>query len=392
MRDEDGIERRLLASVSRAEGRRHLLDGSPADPATLARSRPPVAVFSPDRLALIKGPPAERRAHLDRFVAARWPSRADLRQRFGQALAQRNALVARLAAGHGAPGQLDVWDATLGRGRRRAGRRPRRGGRRAGRALRRGRGRPRAWRAGPSSSTRRARPDRRPRSAPAWPSAARPTCGSAGPPGARTSTSSRSAPAGRSLRRYGSQGQQRAALLALLFAERDVLLAARQVAPLLLLDDVMSELDPGRRERLVERLAGGGQALITAAAEDSLPAAAMASVVRMPLADQRGGSGVTRRRAPRPAATALRAALDQAAPKTPLAALQAAWAEVVGERIAAVASPVSERGGEVTVSCSDSVWAQELDLMQEQLLERLRERLGERAPQSLRFRVQDARK
>ncbi len=92
------------------------------------------------------------------------------------------------------------------------------------------------------------------------------------------------ATAGRSLRRYGSQGQQRTALLALLFAERQALLEARQVSPLLLLDDVMSELDPGRRERLVERLAAGGQALITAAAEDSLPAGAMASVVRMPLA------------------------------------------------------------------------------------------------------------
>jgi DNA replication and repair protein RecF len=89
--------------------------------------------------------------------------------------------------------------------------------------------------------------------------------------------------AGRSLRRYGSQGQQRAALLALLFAERDILLATRQVAPLLLLDDVMSELDPGRRERLVDRLGAGGQTLITAAAEDSLPSAAMASVVRMPI-------------------------------------------------------------------------------------------------------------
>lgn len=100
---------------------------------------------------------------------------------------------------------------------------------------------------------------------------------------------------------------------------------------------------------------------------------------------------MTRRRAPRPAANALRTALDRAAPKTPLAELQAAWAKVVGEQIAAVASPVSERGGEVTVSCSDSVWAQELDLMQGQLLERLRERLGERAPKSLRFRTQDAR-
>jgi predicted nucleic acid-binding Zn ribbon protein len=101
---------------------------------------------------------------------------------------------------------------------------------------------------------------------------------------------------------------------------------------------------------------------------------------------------MTRRRAPRPAAPALRAALERAAPKTPLAALQAAWAEVVGERIAAVAKPVSERGREVTVSCSDSVWAQELDLMQGQLLERLGDRLGERAPQSLRFRATDDQK
>jgi predicted nucleic acid-binding Zn ribbon protein len=100
---------------------------------------------------------------------------------------------------------------------------------------------------------------------------------------------------------------------------------------------------------------------------------------------------MTRRRAPRPAANALRAALDRAAPKTPLAALQAAWAETVGEQVAAVSSPVSERGGEVLVSCADSVWAQELDLMQDQLLQRLGDRLGEQAPRSLRFRAEDAR-
>ncbi|HEU4736408.1 MAG TPA: DUF721 domain-containing protein [Solirubrobacterales bacterium] len=98
---------------------------------------------------------------------------------------------------------------------------------------------------------------------------------------------------------------------------------------------------------------------------------------------------MSRRRAPRPAAEGLRSALEQAAPKTPLAALQSVWAELVGERIAAVARPVSERGGEVTVDCSDSVWAQELDLMQAQLLGRLEERLAGRAPQSLRFRVRD---
>lgn len=97
---------------------------------------------------------------------------------------------------------------------------------------------------------------------------------------------------------------------------------------------------------------------------------------------------MSRRRAPRPATAGLRAALERAAPKTPLAAVQSAWAEMVGDRIAAVARPVAERGGEVTVECSDSVWAQELDLMQEQLLERLRERLGEQAPRSLRFRAE----
>jgi DNA replication and repair protein RecF len=282
IRNEDGIEVRLLASVSRSEGRRHLLDGSAADPATLARNRPPVAVFSPDRLALIKGPPAERRAHLDRFLAARWPSRGDLRQRLGQALAQRNALVARLAAGHGAPGQLDVWDETLAE---------------AAAALVAARAEAVVELSVPFSQAAEelglegdAQIEYAPRAAG---SAAEIRAGLAERREAdlRLGRSSwgphldelKIGIDGRSLRRYGSQGQQRAALLALLFAERDALLEARRVVPLLLLDDVMSELDPGRRQRLVERLASGGQALITAAAEDSLPSEAMGSVVRMPL-------------------------------------------------------------------------------------------------------------
>src|SRR4051794_5238138 len=113
VRDEDGLQHTLLAAVSRSEGRRHLLDGNPADPATLARSRPPVAVFAPDRLTLVKGAPAERRAHLDGFVAARWPSRAELRKRFGQAVAQRNALLSRISAGSGTPEDLRIWDAAF---------------------------------------------------------------------------------------------------------------------------------------------------------------------------------------------------------------------------------------------------------------------------------------
>jgi DNA replication and repair protein RecF len=282
IRDEDGIERHLLASVSRAEGRRHLLDGSPADPATLARSRPPVAVFSPDRLSLIKGPPSERRAHLDGFVAARWPSRSELRQRFGQALAQRNALVARTAAGHGSPSQLDTWDATVAE---------------AAAALIAARteavaelGSPFATAAAELGLEGGGEVEYAPRASGSA-EEIRIGLGERREADLRLGRTSwgphldevKFNAATRSLRRYGSQGQQRAALLALIFAERDVLLEARRVVPLLLLDDVMSELDPERRGRLVERLGSAGQALITAADEESLPPQARDSVVRMPL-------------------------------------------------------------------------------------------------------------
>jgi predicted nucleic acid-binding Zn ribbon protein len=100
---------------------------------------------------------------------------------------------------------------------------------------------------------------------------------------------------------------------------------------------------------------------------------------------------MSRRRAPRPAAGAFKAALEQVAPKTPLAAIQAAWTSAVGEQLAAVAVPVSERDGTLTVECAEAVWVQELDLMQEALLERLREQVGEQAPNALRFRLNSER-
>jgi len=100
---------------------------------------------------------------------------------------------------------------------------------------------------------------------------------------------------------------------------------------------------------------------------------------------------VSRRRAPRPAAGAFKAALRQVTPQTPLASIQAAWSQAVGEQLAAAATPVSERDGTLTVECADAVWAQELDLMQGALLERLREQVGEQAPRSLRFRVNSER-
>ena len=100
---------------------------------------------------------------------------------------------------------------------------------------------------------------------------------------------------------------------------------------------------------------------------------------------------MSRRRAPRPAAGAFQAALRKAAPQTPLAAVQAVWPRAVGEYLASVAVPVSERDGTVTVECADAVSAQDLDLMQETFLRRLREELGDRAPRALRFRIDSAR-
>lgn len=77
------------------------------------------------------------------------------------------------------------------------------------------------------------------------------------------------------------------------------------------------------------------------------------------------------RRSPRSMESALSVLADELAPQTLLAEVQRAWPEVVGPSIAAQAQPTAERGGVVTVSCSASVWAQELDLMSVAILERL---------------------
>src|SRR5215217_5005447 len=60
------------------------------------RSRPLICVFLPDRLELVKGPPALRRSHVDQVVAAMWPGRSATRRAYGRALAQRNALLAAI--------------------------------------------------------------------------------------------------------------------------------------------------------------------------------------------------------------------------------------------------------------------------------------------------------
>src|SRR6476469_9759534 len=261
---------RLLSAIDRSGERRHLLAGRPR--AGAPGERPLVSVFHPDRLQLIKGSPAHRRAHLDRLCGAVWPARADLRRRFGRTLAQRNALVSRIRAGLGSNESLPSWDerlaadaiplmaaraeaveliagpfrelaAELGLPEGQISYRPRAGGDPeellAELARRRAEDLGRAYTSyGPQLDEIEIRLADRP------------------------------------LRRFASQGQQRLALLALLFAERAALVEAGRGAPLMLLDDVMSELDPQHRELLVALLGRDGQSLITATEPSQVPAPA----------------------------------------------------------------------------------------------------------------------
>jgi DNA replication and repair protein RecF len=261
--------------------KRMTCDGASVEHLLEAEHRPLVSVFAPDRLELIKGTPAVRRAHLDQLVAAIWPLRAEDRRAYGRVLAQRNALIARIRSHRASPATLGAWDREL-----------------AVKALA-----VRAHRAEAAALLEAPFADR----------ASRLGCSGGASleyrPGARASDEEEFVaelrarlPAylergysgygphrdelaivreGRELRTYGSQGEQRLALLALLLAERAVLADERGRMPLMLLDDVMSELDRDRRELLAEELGTGGQSVIATTDLAHVPGATDAHVTRL---------------------------------------------------------------------------------------------------------------
>ena len=94
-----------------------------------------------------------------------------------------------------------------------------------------------------------------------------------------------------------------------------------------------------------------------------------------------------RRLAPRPVSSALAPLVEQLSPATLLARAQRSWPAAAGPAIASAAHPVAEHEGVLTVSCQAAVWAQELELMEGPLLERLNAALGEPAIRSLRCRT-----
>ena len=258
-------DHQLSVGFQPGEPKRIRVDGVAVEGLGEHPSRPLVSVFLPDRLELIKGPPSLRRAHLDQVVTALWPARAATRRAYSQALAQRNALLGRVRAGHVDPDALATWDLELAR---------------HGIALRDDRA------AAIAATAERV-------------TVIAQELGLAGAVELRYRPRSRAGDAGelaaelaerRSTdleRGFTTHGPHRddVALLALLLAERAVLEAERGAPPLMLLDDVMSELDADRRSRLVERLRSGGQAVVTTTDLAHVPDADAGDVERIAVAE-----------------------------------------------------------------------------------------------------------
>jgi predicted nucleic acid-binding Zn ribbon protein len=91
--------------------------------------------------------------------------------------------------------------------------------------------------------------------------------------------------------------------------------------------------------------------------------------------------------APRPLSFALESFTATLAPATTLAGVQQVWEQVLGARIAEAGTPISEHDGVLTVVCTDSVWAAELELMGTELVERLNSALGADTVKKLRCRT-----
>jgi DNA replication and repair protein RecF len=256
-------------------------DGAPVERLAEVEQRPLVSVFSPDRLELLKGPPTLRRAHLDQLVAALWPPRIATRRDYSRALVQRNALIAGIRASRASQATLPSWDLELAR---------------HAIALREHRdavvamlAAPFAERAAQLGLSGISRLEYRPRAK------ATDVDGFIAELQARLSSDlergfSTHGPHRdelailrdeRELRSYGSQGEQRLALLALLLAERSVLAEERDQVPLMLLDDVMSELDVTRRQLLADELRSAGQSVVATTDLSQVPGSGDASVTRL---------------------------------------------------------------------------------------------------------------
>ena len=249
--------------LSATDARRAHLNGGVLRSAEQLRHELKTLVFTPDRLAVVKGGPAARRAYVDRSLGRLFPSRAQLPVDYAAAVGQRNAALRRVAAGASSRDALAPWTETVTE---------------LGALL------------------VEARREVLQLLAPAF----RECCARLGleaatlaydgdPPstgelGARLERDLergttglgphlhdvRIQSGGRDLRSFGSQGEQRIAVLGLVLAEAETL-AERGTPPLVLLDDVLSELDEDRRRVLGDLISKVPQTLVTTTSASSLP-------------------------------------------------------------------------------------------------------------------------
>ena len=256
----EGVANEISITLRHGQAKEARLNGARLPSAEALRREFATLVFTPDRLAVVKGGPAARRAYFDRTIGRLFPARASLPQDYLAALAQRNAALRRVQFGASDRGAVAPWTeqvAELGAQlveRRHA-----------------------TLAALAPGFAERADELGLPAAILAY---------DAEPPTVealeqrllrdleRGATSLGPhlddvliASGDRDLRQFGSQGEQRLAVLSLLLAEAELL----PRRPLLLLDDVLSELDPGRREVLANRVAGMGQTMITATHRSALP-------------------------------------------------------------------------------------------------------------------------
>ncbi len=277
--DPTGVDARRGIGFQPGRRRRLTIDGDPVRSLAAWRAHGALSVFVPEELRLLNGPPAGRRRALDRLLEALAPGFIEIAARYREGVSQRNALLRRVRAAEAPPDHLDVWDHQISE---------------AGGALASHRRTivadlaPRftAWLdalAGgergllrlvsspahlqeaddPAAVLAAALAERRPRDVAAAQTLSGPHrddvwIGTAGDV---------------DLRSTGSQGEQRTAALALILAGRDLLSAAAG-RPILILDDVLSELDPGRRRALLGAVAEGGQSIVTSADPDAAELAA----------------------------------------------------------------------------------------------------------------------
>jgi DNA replication and repair protein RecF len=261
-RDETPVT--MEVALESGYGKRVKLNGAQLRTAEQLRFESATLVFTPDRLGVIKGGPAVRRAYFDRSLARLFPSRALVSAEYAAAVAQRNASLRRVAAGFSTRGALEPWTERIAE---------------LGSQLVAARREALALLGQPFAACA------------AELGLAEAELRYEGAPPARAALEERLerdlergatglgphlddvaiASAARDLRSFGSQGEQRLAVLALLLAEAELVAERWGRPPLLLLDDVLSELDPERRRILAARVAAHGQALITATDAAMLP-------------------------------------------------------------------------------------------------------------------------